>query len=81
MFHGEGWQAYGEIIQQVIAEWSSKKPINVRNAMQKITMRVILQAVFRLYEGERYNRLETLLSQRLNMTGSPLGAVLLFLLL
>ncbi|AFZ45049.1 cytochrome P450 [Halothece sp. PCC 7418] len=82
-FHGERLQAYGEIIQQitqqVIAEWSTEEPVNVRNAMQKMTMRVILQAVFGLYEGERYNRLETLLSQRLNMTGSPLGAVLLFL--
>lgn len=82
-FHGERLKAYGKIIQditnQVISQWSTDTSLNVRNAMQKITMRVILEAVFGLYEGERYNRLEQLLSQRLNMTGSPMGAVLLFL--
>lgn len=82
-FHGERLKAYGKIIQditnQVISQWSTQTPIEVRATMQKITMRVILQAVFGLHEGERYNRLEKLLSKRLDMTGSPLGSMLLFL--
>ncbi len=82
-FHGERLKAYGNIIQhitqQVIDQWSTEASINVRETMQKITMRVILQAVFGLHEGERFDRLERLLGQRLDMTGSPLGSLLLFL--
>ena len=82
-FHGERLKAYGEIIQQitqdVIAQWSTESPLKVRNAMQKITMRVILEAVFGLHEGERYRQLERLLSMRLDMTGSPLSSIILFL--
>ena len=82
-FHGERLKAYGNIIQnitqQVIEQWSTETSLNVRDTMQKITMKVILQAVFGLHEGERFDRLERLLGQRLNMTGSPLGSLLLFL--
>lgn len=46
--------------------------------MQIITMRVILQAVFGLYEGERYQRLEYLLSTRLNLASTPLSSAALF---
>ncbi|PSO50001.1 MAG: cytochrome P450 [Cyanobacteria bacterium SW_9_44_58] len=81
-FHGERLKAYGDIIQQitqeVIAQWSTESPFKVRSAMQTITMRVILQAVFGLREGERYRQLERLLSQRLDMTGSPVSSVILF---
>ncbi len=82
-FHGERLKAYGEIIQnlthEVIEQWSQTDSLNVRDAMQKITMGVILQAVFGLNKGERYDRLQTLLSQRLNMTDSPLASLLLFI--
>lgn len=82
-FHGERLKAYGEIIQnitqEVIVQCSTQEPSNIRNAMQKITMRVILEAVFGLHKGQRYQQLEQLLSKRLNMTGSPLASVLLFL--
>jgi cytochrome P450 len=47
--------------------------------MQKITMRVILQAVFGLHQGERYEQLERLLSLRLEMTDTPLASVILFM--
>jgi len=82
-FHGERLKAYGNIIQtitqEVIAQWSLETPLKVRGAMQQITMRVILQAVFGLHEGERYRQLERLLSKRLDMTGSPLSSMILFL--
>jgi cytochrome P450 len=81
-FHGERLKAYGEIIQritqEVIAQWSVNEPLAVRNAMQKITMRVILQAVFGLHEGERFQQLEQLLGERLDMTANPLASLLLF---
>ena len=82
-FHGERLKAFGQLIQQithnVMAQWPANKSLNVRSAMQKITMRVILQAVFGLYQGDRYERLELLLSQRLNMIDTPLASTLFFL--
>ena len=82
-FHGERLKAYGKIIQEitqeVIAQWSTNHPLKVRSAMQKITMRVILEAVFGLREGERYRELERLLRMRLDMTGSPVSSLIVFL--
>lgn len=82
-FHGERLKTYGTIIQRmthdVINQWPSDEPINVRRSMQKITMRVILQAVFGLHTGERYQQLEKLLSQRLDMTDTPLASAIVLL--
>ncbi|MGF1538343.1 MAG: cytochrome P450 [Elainellaceae cyanobacterium] len=81
-FHGERMQAYGTLIcqitQQVMADWPMGETFIAREAMQKITMRVILQAVFGLHEGDRYRRLESLLADRLNMVSSPLTSALIF---
>ena len=81
-FHGERMQAYGQLIcnitKQVTNEWAVGRPFYIRDTVQKITMRVILQAVFGLYEGPRYAQLEELLSARLNVTNSPLSATLFF---
>jgi len=81
-FHGERMQAYSQLIcdltKEVTSQWQVGTPFSVRNTMQKITMRVILQAVFGLHKGERYAELEELLSKRLNATSSPLNASLIF---
>ncbi len=81
-FHGEHLKAYGRTIRQItqeaIDQWSTGEVFNVRDAMQKITMKVILQVVFGLHQGDRYEKLEQLLSFRLNMTATPLASVILF---
>jgi cytochrome P450 len=82
-FHGERLQSYGQIIQNisqdVIVQWPVHEPFNARSAMQKITMRVILQVVFGLHQGDRYNQLDRLLTQRLEMTSTPLSSAIIFL--
>ena len=82
-FHGEHLKAYGQMIQQicqgVIEQWPTNEPIHVRNVMQKITMRVILQVVFGLHQGDRYQQLERLLSIRLDMTSNPWTSAIFFL--
>lgn len=82
-FHGERLNVYGEIIQRIstdlIAQWPLHDSLNIREIMQKITMQVILQAVFGLHQGERYQQLEQLLRIRLDMTGSPLASAIVFL--
>ncbi|MBW4469933.1 MAG: cytochrome P450 [Stenomitos rutilans HA7619-LM2] len=81
-FHGERMKAYGDLIcaitQEVMDQWQVGQRFCAREAMQKITMQVILQAVFGLYEGDRYQRLEYLLAERLNLISTPLSSVLLF---
>jgi cytochrome P450 len=81
-FHGDRLKAYGDLICQVtrdaIATWPLDQPFQMRSRMQQITMRVILQAVFGLYEGERYSRLETLLGARLDASSRGLGLLAVF---
>ena len=82
-FHGENLKGYAQTIrqitQQVLAELPGNEPWDVREAMQKITMRVILQVVFGLHQGDRYEKLERLLGKRMDMTGTPLASAIVFL--
>ncbi|MEM6353627.1 MAG: cytochrome P450 [Cyanobacteria bacterium P01_D01_bin.14] len=81
-FHGERMKAYGDLIcqiaQGVMADWQTGQVITARNEMQKMTMRVILQAVFGLHSGDRYRRLEKLLAERLDAVSSPFTSILVF---
>lgn len=81
-FHGERMHAYGQLIceiaKNVTSQWKVNQPFTIRDTACKITMRVILQAVFGLHDGPRYRQLEDLLSARLNATSSPLSASLIF---
>ncbi len=81
-FHGERMRVYGKLIciltQQVSRKWITDQPFSVRESMQEISLRVILQVVFGIHEGSRYQQLRQLLVAFLNMTNSPLGSSLLF---
>ncbi|WP_193200534.1 cytochrome P450 [Nostoc sp. MG11] len=81
-FHGERMKAYGQVIanitNQVINGWKIGEPFSIRDSMQEISLKVILQAVFGLREGERFTRLQELLGSVLDLSGSPLRATLMF---
>ncbi|MEM1171369.1 MAG: cytochrome P450 [Cyanobacteria bacterium P01_H01_bin.35] len=81
-FHGERMQAYGELIcniaGQVASKWEVGQPFSMRQSTQDISLKVILQAVFGLDEGERYDKIEQLLSEALESLGSPWKASMLF---
>jgi cytochrome P450 family 110 len=81
-FHGERMRAYGQLIrditEEVMSERAAGKDFPVRKSMQKISMRVILRAVFGLTEGSRYQQLESLLGTLLDRMGNPLSVSLLF---
>ncbi|MGF1519965.1 MAG: cytochrome P450 [Nodosilinea sp.] len=81
-FHGDRMRAYGDTIctlsEQVMAGWQPGSAFDVRAAMQEITLRVILKAVFGLGEGDRYERLRLLLSTLLEGLGVPLSAFFIF---
>jgi unspecific monooxygenase len=80
--HGDRMKAYGQIIadttKKTISNWQFGQPFSVRDSMQEISLRVILQAVFGLSEGERFTKLEKLLCSILDLSASPLRALALF---
>jgi len=73
--HGEQMRSYGQLIQRitqdVMGEWQIGLPFAVRKAMQTISLRVILRAVFGLEDGPRYQQLERLLGSLLDQLGHP----------
>ncbi|MDY6938955.1 MAG: cytochrome P450 [Cyanobacteriota bacterium] len=81
-FHGDRMKTYATLIQEitrgVMERWPTDKPFSVRSATQEVTMRVILNAVFGLSDGLRYESVRQLMTTVLDMTGSPLGSSLLF---
>jgi cytochrome P450 len=82
-FHGERMRSYGQLIlnitEEVMSRWVAGKPFAVRQSMQRISMRVILRAVFGLSEGTRYHQLERLLGTMLDLMSHPLSVSLLYL--
>lgn len=81
-FHGERLVTYAKqiclITEQVASQWQVNQPIVARTAMQKISLEVILQIVFGLSEGERYQQLKPLLTDWINMIDSPTRSSILF---
>jgi cytochrome P450 len=81
-FHGERMKSYGEtmikITKQVISRWEVGKPFCIRDYTQEISLRVILETIFGLDEGERFDRLRKALIEWLDMFNSPVKSSLLF---
>jgi len=81
-FHGERMRNYGQLIcdiaQDVACKWSVDRPFVARSAMQEVTMRVILQAVFGMDDGARLQALRPLLASVVDMTSSPVPSSMLF---
>lgn len=81
-FHGERMKAYGELIcrltDQVAERWPIDQPFTTRPEVQKISLSLILQAVFGLTEGPRCDRLRGLLDDLLRLTTAPLGFTMAF---
>ncbi|MEL6901895.1 MAG: cytochrome P450 [Cyanobacteria bacterium J06606_4] len=81
-FHGARVKSYSETICDITREisdsWQPGETILMGKVMPDITLEVILQTVFGLREGDRYQSLKKLLIRWLDLTGSPLGSSLLF---
>ncbi len=82
-FHGDRMRSYGELIcnlaNQVIGRNQIGKPFYVRAATQQITLKVILDAVFGMKEGDRYEQFQKLLTETVDTLSSPLSASMIFL--
>jgi hypothetical protein len=80
--HREQLYSQGDLITQLarerIAHWRIGDAIAIRQEMAEISLQVILQVVFGLVPGERYERLRTLLSHLLEAITSPLYSTQFF---
>ena len=89
-FHGSRMQNYGQLIfdltTKVFDSLSVDKTLNknsngtflARDAMQDISLQIILQAVFGLYDGDRCQKLKELMSKMTELFISPLTSAALF---
>ncbi|NJL42909.1 MAG: cytochrome P450, partial [Pseudanabaena sp. SU_2_4] len=82
-FHGDRMRAYGELIvkvtEQVMGQISPGQPFLARAAMQDVSLQVIMEAVFGLSTGDRYQQLKQLLASISDLFSSPFTAAVLFL--
>jgi cytochrome P450 family 135 len=64
-FHGERIQAYGELIREIteaeMERWPVGEPFALRPHTQRITLAVIMRAVFGVYDEARLSRFERLI--------------------
>jgi unspecific monooxygenase len=80
-FHGERMRAYGQLIvnltKKVFSQLPQNKAFSAQTVVQEISLEVILQAVFGLYEGERCQKLKYILPKFVsNVFQSPLTSSL-----
>ncbi|NJR52686.1 MAG: cytochrome P450 [Leptolyngbyaceae cyanobacterium CSU_1_3] len=75
--YGQGQQIC-HLARQQIALWQPGQRLNMREEMSEISLQVILQVVFGMVPGERYDRLRQLLSQLLVAITSPLYSTQFF---
>lgn len=79
-FHGERMQAYAEVMcevtDQVASSWRARRKVTLLEEVQRITLDIILRAVFGLDEGAAMDDFRELMRQTLQSVIRP--AVLLF---
>ncbi|AFY38256.1 Unspecific monooxygenase [[Leptolyngbya] sp. PCC 7376] len=81
-FHGERMYNYGTLIQQIIREEVERLPINqpflAVELTQRITLRTIIEVVFGIRSGDRYEPIIELTRGILNRFQSPAATSFLF---
>jgi len=81
-FHGKRMHFYQHIICELTEEEIKKIPKNqpfcIRQLMADITLKVILRVVFGLKPGERFDKLQRLISNLLEAINNPLYSSLFF---
>ena len=80
-FHGERMKAYGELMTGVaeaeIASWPAGEVIPTRPAMQRITLEIVMRAIFGVSDGGGLERMRDALRAMLDWTTDPSRLVFL----
>lgn len=81
-FHGDYLRTYRQLIcdltRDISANWQSGQSIAARPPMQKLTLSIMLQAVFGLREGTRFSQIQSLMSLMLDSFAYPITSSFLF---
>jgi unspecific monooxygenase len=81
-FHGERMRVYGQQIcnltEKVFSQIPTNQPFTARSITQEISLEVILQTVFGVYEGERFQQLKKQLALMADLFRSPFTSSFLF---
>jgi cytochrome P450 family 110 len=82
-FHGERMRNYADLIENITIKTINKQPknqpFNIRTVSQEITLQVMMEAVFGIYEGEQAEKLRHLLCEIIEQSSSPWRVVFLYL--
>jgi cytochrome P450 len=80
--HGERMRTYADVINEVTEKVINKQqfnqPWNARTVSQEITLSVMMQAVFGLYEGERAEKIQKLLCEIIEVGSAAWRVALLY---
>ena len=81
-FHGDRMHYYGELIDKITDDVFSRleggNEFIAREVMQDISLQVILQVVFGLNKGEKFDRIAQLIKSILNRFNQPINISFLF---
>jgi len=81
-FHGDRMRTYAETIaevtEKIMSRWQVGESFCARTSTQAITLRVIMQAVFGLYDGPRAQQLEKVLGKMIDKASSPFSVTMLY---
>ncbi|MBC7882580.1 MAG: cytochrome P450 [Anaerolineae bacterium] len=81
-FLGKSIQSYRTLIvdlaTQAMESWQIGEPRVISEVLKDVTLRVILQSVFGIYDGPRYEKLRVLFSDMMEGKGFPFGSALLY---
>ena len=81
-FHRDRMRAYGQLICSLtinaFEQVPLKQPFLARSVTQEISLDVIMQTVFGLSEGDRFQQLKRLLASMADLFRSPLSSSILF---
>jgi cytochrome P450 len=78
-FHGDRMQRLtglmAELAEREVASWPRGRAVELHSRLQRLTLEIILRAVFGLEEGARLDHLRELLTQVLAFSESPLSVL------
>lgn len=76
-FHGETMQSLAELMTELtereLASWPREQPIELHPRLQRLTLEIVLRAVFGLEQGAQLDRLRELLTQVLEFAENPIS--------
>jgi cytochrome P450 len=76
-FHGEAMQSLSQLMTELtereIASWPREQPVALHPRLQRLTLEIVLRAVFGLEQGAQLDRLRELLTEVLEFAENPIS--------